>query len=197
MRHFPKPAWRPLVVALLFGSFTLAGCSGDGLPTAAAPTKVSGPGEGYRLEPGNQVRTTVFNEPTLSGDFVLDPSGNVSLPLVGTVPAAGVTAKVLEQRIAAKLVQGSLLRDPQVSVEVLTFRPFYVLGEVRQPGEFAYTPGVTVLSAIARAGGYDYRARENRVLLVRQEGSEQVSYFATEQTPLLPGDIVKVLERLF
>ncbi|MGE4218214.1 MAG: polysaccharide biosynthesis/export family protein [Alphaproteobacteria bacterium] len=197
MSLLSKHLWRGLASGALLVALALSGCSGSGLPTTEAPMKVSAPGQGYRLEPGNQIRLTVFNETTLSGDFVVDPSGNVSLPLVGNVPAAGVTASTLSERIATKLVQGSLLRDPQVSVEILTFRPFYVLGEVRQPGEFPYTPGVTVLSAIARAGGYDYRARENKVLLVRQEGGEQVSYFATEQMPLLPGDIVKVLERLF
>ena len=191
-----KHVWRALAGGVLLAALVLGGCS-DSLPGKEAPMKVNAPGQEYKLEPGNQIRLTVFNETTLSGDFIVDPSGNVSLPLVGNIPAAGITASTLAGRIGNKLVQGSLLRDPQVSVEILTFRPFYVLGEVRQPGEFPYTPGVTVLSAIARAGGYDYRARENRVLLVRQEGGEQVSYFATEQTPLLPGDIVKVTERLY
>lgn len=197
MTRCAKPIVRTLAGGFGILALALAGCAGDGLPTQAAPMKVSAPGEGYRLEPGNQVRVTVFNEPSLSGDFVLDPSGNVTLPLVGGVPAAGVTASTLADRIARTMVQASLLRDPQVSVETLTFRPFYVLGEVRQPGEFPYTPGVTVLSAIARAGGHDYRAREDQVLLVRQEGDQQVSYFATDHTPLLPGDIVKVLQRLY
>jgi len=191
-----KHVWRALTSGVLLAALLLSGCS-DSLPSKEAPMKVNAPGQEYKLEPGNQIRVTVFNETTLSGDFIVDPSGNVSLPLVGNVPAAGITARTLADRIGNKLIQGSLLREPQVSVETLTFRPFYVLGEVRQPGEFPYTPGVTVLSAIARAGGYDYRARENRVLLVRQEGGEQVSYFATEQTPLLPGDIVKVTERLY
>ncbi|WPZ37238.1 polysaccharide biosynthesis/export family protein (plasmid) [Thalassobaculum sp. OXR-137] len=153
--------------------------------------------EGYRLEPGNRVRIVVFNEPNLSGDFTLDSIGNITLPLIGNVPGSGVTARELADRIADQLKRQHILQDPNVSVEVQTFRPFYVLGEVREPGEFPYTSGMTVLSAIARAGGYDYRAREGEVVLVRVVGQEQTEYRASELTPILPGDIVKVLERRF
>ena len=89
------------------------------------------------------------------------------------------------------------MRDPKVAVEVQTFRPFYVLGEVRQPGEFPYMTGMTVLSAVARAGGYDYRAVEDEVELVRQVGDAQKEYRAVERTPILPGDIIKVHQRRF
>jgi polysaccharide export outer membrane protein len=82
-----------------------------------------------------------------------------------------------------------------VAVEVQTFRPFYVLGEVHHPGEFPYVTGMTVLSAIAKAGGYDYRAWEGEVLLVREANGEQKEYRATERTPILPGDIIKILQR--
>lgn len=190
------PGHVPLLALLIGIGLMMSACAGN-VATKEAPMTVAAPGEGYLLEAGNQVRVTVFNEPSLSGDFVLDPSGSITLPLVGSVPSAGVTAANLADRIEKTMVDASLLRDPQVSVDILTFRPFYVLGEVREPGEFPYTPGLTVLSAVARAGGYDYRAREDRVLLVRQEGTEQVNYFATERTPILPGDIIKVLERLY
>lgn len=170
---------------------------GPTFPSEAAPTKVENPAEGYRLEPGNRVRVTVFGENNLSGDFTIDPSGSLSMPLVGSVPASGVTVPALTQRIQAMLQRDAFLRDPRVAVEVVTFRPFYVLGEVRQPGEFPYTTGMTVLSAIARAGGYDYRAYEREVTLVRTVGVEQKEYRANERTPLLPGDIVRVLERRF
>jgi polysaccharide export outer membrane protein len=113
------------------------------------------------------------------------------------VRAGGVTAKVVADRIEEALARGGFLRSPQVSVEVQTFRPFYVLGEVRQPGEFPYTTGLTVLGAIARAGGYDYRARRDGIVLVREVDGEQREYRANERTPLQPGDVVKVLERRF
>lgn len=183
-------------VAVLVATLGLGACTGS-FPSVDAPMKIQSPTEGYVLEPGNRIRLTVFNEPTLSGDFALDPSGNIALPLVGNIPASGVTASVVARRVEEILRRNNYMQDPRAAVEVLVFRPFYVLGEVRQPGEFPYTSGMTVLSAIARAGGYDYRAREGQVLLVRQEKDEQMEYRAVERTPILPGDIIKVLERRF
>ncbi len=155
------------------------------------------PAETYTLEPGNRVRITVFNENNLSGDFTLDPSGNLSMPLLGNLPAAGLNVKALVARIEEALRHANLMQDPKVAVEIQTFRPFYVLGEVRQPGEFPYVSGMTVLSAIAKSGGYDYRAREEDVVLVRTIKGKQKYFRANERTPILPGDIIKVLERRF
>lgn len=182
-----------IVMAVLGGCSTTVG----EFPGEPAPAIAVNPTEGYLLEPGNRVRVIVFNETNLSGDFTVDPIGNIALPLVGNVPASGITAKALAKRIADMLKRDAYMQDPSVAVEVQTFRPFYVLGEVRQPGEFPYTTGLTVLSAIARAGGYDYRARQGEVVLVRLIGGDQKEYRATERTPILPGDIVKVLERRF
>jgi len=186
--------------ALLFtGALLLAACAqtvGD-FPSEPAPTTIINPAEGYLLEPGNRVRVIVFNESNLSGDFTVDAVGNIAMPLVGNIPASGVTVKTLAKRIEEKLKQDAYMQNPSVATEVQTFRPYYVLGEVRQPGEFPYTTGLTVLSAVARAGGYDYRARQGTVVLVRTMGDTQKEYAATERTPLLPGDIVKVLERRF
>lgn len=183
----------PLLLAVTL-CLLLTACGG-GLPSETAPAKASLPGEGYLLEPGNRVRVIVFNEPALSGDFTIDASGNIAVPLAGGIPSSGVTAKILAKRIEDALVRGGFLKEPQVSVEVQTFRPYYVLGEVRQPGEFPYTSGVTVLGAIARAGGYDYRAREGDVLLVRDIDGQPKEFRANERTQLQPGDIVKVQQR--
>lgn len=192
-RWFGALAGTATAAALLVG-----GCSVTGtLPAEEAPLKIASPAEGYLLEPGNRVRLTVFGETNLSGDFTLDPAGNLALPLVGNVPASGVTARTVARRIEDLLKSANYLQDPKVAVEVQTFRPFYVLGEVRAPGEFPYTTGLTVLSAVARAGGYDYRAREGEVLLVRMVDGEQKEYRAAERTPILPGDIVKVQQRRF
>jgi polysaccharide export outer membrane protein len=200
MRFMPTgSASRASITILLLGALALPGCrqTVGSFPSENAPMKVIDPAEGYRIEPGNRVRVIVFNEQNLSGDFTVDHTGNISLPLVGTIAASGVTAKVLVERIQERLRRENYMQDPNVAVEVQTFRPFYVLGEVRQPGEFPYTTGVTVLSAIARAGGYDYRAMQNEVVLVRQVDGEQKEYRAVERTPLLPGDIVKVMEKRF
>ncbi|WP_431860987.1 polysaccharide biosynthesis/export family protein [Azospirillum sp.] len=187
-------------VLLMMGAVSLSACGGSTIgdfPGELAPTSIVNPTEGYLLEPGNRVRVIVFNENNLSGDFTVDPAGNIALPLIGNIPASGVTAKVLTKRIGDALKRDAYMQNPSVAVEVQTFRPYYVLGEVRQPGEFPYTNGMTVLSAIARAGGYDYRARQGEVVLVRPVPDGQKEYKATERTPLLPGDIVKVLERRF
>ncbi len=174
----------------------LAACAGGvSLPTEIAPMRPGNPAEGYLLEPGNRVRITVFNEPNLSGDFTIDPSGTLSIALLGNIPASGTTAKALAKRIEDTLRKDAYLQEPRVAAEVQTFRPFYVLGEVHHPGEFPYVSGMTVLSAIAKAGGYDYRAWEGEVLLVRDINGEQKEYRAVERTPILPGDIIKILQR--
>lgn len=183
-------------MCLLLSMAALSACSAN-LPSTMAPSVAVGPNEGYTLESGNRIRVNVFNEPNLSGEFQVDPVGNVALPLIGNVSATGQTAKTLARRIEDVLNRASYLREPKVAVEVMTFRPFYVLGEVRQPGEFAYTSGMTVLGAIAKAGGYDYRARKGEVVLIRVVKGEGVEYRATERTPLEPGDIIKVVERYF
>lgn len=185
-----------LTLLLLSGCGSISSTVGD-FPSEPAPAKIANPTDGYRLEPGNRVRVIVFNESNLSGDFTVDSAGNIALPLVGNIAASGITAKALSKRIEDALKRDSYMQVPNVAVEVQTFRPYYVLGEVRQPGEFPYTTGMTVLSAVARAGGYDYRARQGEVVLVRPADDGQKEYRATERTPLLPGDIVKVLERRF
>ena len=186
-------------IGLLLAAAVLVGCAstvGD-FPSEPAPQAALNPTDGYLLEPGNRVRVIVFNENNLSGDFTVDTIGNIQLPLIGNVRAGGLTAKALSGRITEILRRDAYMKDPSVAVEIQTFRPFYVLGEVRQAGEFPYTVGMTVLGAIARAGGYDYRARQGQVVLARMIGEEQKEYAATERTPILPGDIIKVLERRF
>ncbi|HLN23248.1 MAG TPA: polysaccharide biosynthesis/export family protein [Patescibacteria group bacterium] len=187
--------WYGLFCALFTMTLLVTGCAS--LPTEMAPSVAAGPNDGYLLEPGNRIRVIVFNENNLSGDFTIDPVGNIFLPLVGNIPSTGVTARTLAQRMEEALSKASYLKDPKVSVEVQTFRPFFVMGEVRQPGEFPYTTGVTVLSAIAKAGGYDYRARKGDVVVIRTVNGEQTEYRGNERTPLVPGDVVKVVERYF
>ncbi|MQP68449.1 polysaccharide export protein [Niveispirillum sp. SYP-B3756] len=195
---FSKNPVQTFLVAGLCLVMTACGSPGQrDLPTDKAPTTIVNPADGYMLEAGNMVRVTVFNQDNLSGDLTVDPSGNITLPLVGNIRASGVTANELGRRIQQALINNNLLQSPNVSVEVQTFRPFYVLGEVRQPGEFPYTIGMTVLSAIARAGGYDYRALENDVILVRSNKGKQEEFRADELTPILPGDIIRVRERRF
>lgn len=193
--HNILPILARLCLAAVFGSF-LAGCAlGPNLPTETATMQPGNPADGYLIEPGNRIRVIVFNEPSLSGDFTVDPVGNLSLTLLGNIPASGITARALSKRIEETLRKDGYLQDPRAAVEVQTFLPVYVMGEVRQPGEFPYMTGMTVLSAIAKAGGYDYRAWEGEVVLIRAANGEQKEYRAVERTPILPGDIVRVRQR--
>ncbi|HEX6014606.1 MAG TPA: polysaccharide biosynthesis/export family protein, partial [Geminicoccaceae bacterium] len=131
----------------------------------------------------------------LSGEFALDGAGNFAMPLIGEVQAYGLTTRELEQRVAEKLKDGYLV-DPQVGIEVLNYRPFYILGEVRSPGSYPYVNGMTVLNAVALAGGFSYRALQDDFLLQRG-GSNTAGQEVSGTTPLLPGDIVTVQERFF
>jgi polysaccharide export outer membrane protein len=110
----------------------------------------------YRLGSGDRVKVTVFRHVDLSGEFSLDGSGNFALPLVGEIEARGLTSRELEQKIVTRLSDG-FIRDPQVGVEILNYRPFYILGEVKTPGSYPFQNNMNVLNAVALAGGFSYR----------------------------------------
>jgi polysaccharide export outer membrane protein len=150
----------------------------------------------YRLGSGDQVRVTVFGHQDLSGDFQIDGSGVIALPLIGNVEAGAQTVRELEYRIVHKL-KPDYLKNPRVNIEVLNYRPFYIIGEVKKPGSYPYVSGMTIINAIALAGGYTYRARENRLYLRRSSGSEKDKRAADHDTKIMPGDVIEVPERFF
>ena len=150
----------------------------------------------YRLGPGDKLRVIVFGEEDLSGEFVVDGSGYIRLPLVGQVQAANRTVYEFERDVETKLKDG-YLKAPRVSAEVMNYRPFYIIGEVGKPGEYPYVNGMSVLNAVALAGGYTYRANERSVYLRRYGDSREQSVPADETTKVYPGDIVRVVERFF
>ena len=172
-------------------------------PPPAMPTPPPAPGAAasdlvsstYRLGSGDKVKITVFRHEDLSGEFALDGAGNFAMPLIGEVQAYGLTTRELEARLQDKLQDGYLV-DPQVSVEVLNYRPFYILGEVKSPGAYPYVNGMTVLNAVALAGGFSYRAKQSDFQLQRG-GSNSAGTEVQGDTALLPGDIVTVQERFF
>jgi protein involved in polysaccharide export with SLBB domain len=150
----------------------------------------------YVLGPGDKLHLNVFGEADLSGDFTIDGSGYVRLPLVGQVRAAGYTGQQLEAVIGGTLAQG-YLKSPRVAVEVATYRPFYIIGAVNRPGQYPYVDHMNALNAIALAGGYTNTAVES-VVFVRREGSNQEVELATDRTTdIRPGDVVKVHNTLF
>lgn len=152
--------------------------------------------EAYALGVGDRVRLTVYREDTLSGEYQVNPGGNVALPLIGEVKALGATTVALGTLIQARLADGYLV-NPRVSVEMATYRPVFVLGEVRTPGQYPYASGLTVLNAIASAGGFTPRA-EKRVIYIRQPGAnDEKAYRLKPGLMIRPGDTVRLGERLF
>lgn len=178
------------VVVLLM----LTGCGGPG---SRLPMLPAGPQAPYVLGPGDQVRIIVFGEDNLTGEFRVNDSGNIALPLVGAVRAAGLSSSGLETAVGAALRRDNLVRNPSVAVEVIAYRPIYVLGEVNKPGQYAYQPGMTVVTAVAVAGGFTYRAVEGYAAVVRTADGTAVEGRATRQSFVRPGDVITVLERRF
>lgn len=161
-----------------------------------APAAPAGDADSYTLGAGDKIRVTVFGHEDLSGEFEVDGSGNVSLPLIRNVKAAGMTVRELEQEIAGRL-SPDYLKNPSVSVEVLNYRPFYIYGEVTKPGSYSYVNGMTVVNAVAMAGGFTYRARTTRVRIIHANDPSRTPKDADKDTPVLPGDVIEVPERYF
>jgi len=171
----------------------VSGCAGIDAPMEPEGLAMS---TDYRLGPGDAVRVIVFGEDQLSGEFRVDSSGQVAMPLIGEVPARDRTTRALEQDISKRLSQG-YVKDAKVSVEVLNHRPFFILGEVRNPGQYQYVNGMTALSAIAMAGGFTYRAKEDFVLITRGSDPKKGTYKAPITTRVMPDDVVRIAERYF
>jgi polysaccharide export outer membrane protein len=150
----------------------------------------------YRLGPNDKLRVITFGEESLTGEFFISGSGRVSLPLIGEIEAAGLTAAEFQQHVEAALKDG-YLKDPKVSVEVISYRPYYILGEVGRPGEYPYTNGLTVLNAVATANGFTYRANTHKVFVRHAGESKEQPYTLESNTPVKPGDTVRILERYF
>ena len=160
--------------------------------TAAAYEYLSG----YKVGAGDRLTIRVAGESDLTGDYVVDGSGNISLPYVQSVHIAGMTTPQVERLVAARLLSG-YLRDPKVSVQATALRPFYILGEVTTSGSFAYQSGITVQNAIAIAGGYGTRADQGEVLITRKNVAGTETHRAPVTTQVYPGDIIYVRERWF
>ncbi|WP_339833177.1 polysaccharide biosynthesis/export family protein [uncultured Parvibaculum sp.] len=152
--------------------------------------------DAYRLDTGDQLRVTVFGQADLSGDFTVDGNGAISMPLLPPIVARGLTTEEFEGVVAAELGR-RLLRNPNVSAQVMQFRPFFILGEVQNAGQYPYVNGMTVQSAAAIAGGYTYRANENRIRITRNLGDRIVEINVDSKALVMPGDTILVRERYF
>jgi polysaccharide export outer membrane protein len=150
----------------------------------------------YRLDAGDKLRVVVYGQEGLTNTYAIDAGGAITMPLIGSVPARGRTPASLAAEITAKLRNG-YIRDPSVAVEIESYRPFFILGEVAAPGQYPYVPNMSVESAVAIAGGFSPRARRDRVTLTHTDSSGSSRYVVPLGTALGPGDTVLVGERWF
>jgi polysaccharide export outer membrane protein len=150
----------------------------------------------YRLDAGDRLRVVVFGQEGLTNTYAIDAGGSITMPLIGAVGARGRTPAGLAAEISAKLRNG-FIRDPSVAVEVETYRPFFILGEVAAPGQYPYVPNMTVESAVAIAGGFSPRARRDSVTLTHTDNSTSSRTLVPLGTPINPGDTVLIGERWF
>ncbi len=168
-------------------------------PAAAAPAAYSyasteGP---YRLGAGDKLRIVIYGQEGLTNTYAVDAGGAITLPLIGAVKARGLTPAELAAVITARLKQG-YLREPYVAVEIESYRPFFILGEVAAPGQYPYVPNITVESAVAIAGGFTPRAQRGEVTLTRSDRDGRLARVAAPLGTLLqPGDTVQIGERWF
>ena len=150
----------------------------------------------YQLDAGDRLRVVVYGQEGLTNTYAISAGGTITMPLIGAVPARGRTPQGLASDIAARLRNG-FIREPSVAVEVESYRPFFILGEVQAPGQYPYVPNMTAESAVAIAGGYSPRAKRDRVTLTHTDASGTSRVIVPPGTPISPGDTVLVGERWF
>lgn len=179
-----------LVCVTVFAGGCVTGAIAPGVVAPASSM------DDYRLGPGDVLRIAVFNEAALSGQFPIGPRGTIAFPLAGDVPAEGKTTTEFVATLVNVLKDG-IVREPSVTVEVATYRPFYLMGEVGAPGNYAFMPGLTVANAVAAAGDFTERASRRRVFIRHAGESAEREYPLTTTTLVRPGDTVRIPERRF
>lgn len=186
-----------LTVHLLLFVLAIIGLSaGFSRYASAQSPPAAASAERYVLGPNDRIRLKVYGEADITGEYEIDSGGQVSIPLAGHITAAGSTTRQLERSIASALAKG-IVRDPRVNVEIAQYRPYYILGEVKKSGEYPYRLGLTVMDAVASAGGFTYRANENKVYLRRSGAGAEETYALDAPVPVFPGDNIRVPERYF
>lgn len=179
---------------LIGAGFGLAACGSD--VSAPPPEPSGGADAAYKLAVGDRLQIAVFGHPKHTGEFQVDSAGHINFPLLGEVEAKGRTVAQLRQNLKQELNENYIV-DPKVSVEVLNYRPFFILGEITSAGQYSYEPGLTVRQAIAKAGGFSRRAARDEVILRRPSEQGMKVYNAELDTKILPGDTIEVRQRLF
>ena len=211
-----------LILLLAVLTSGLSGCKGSAIPglttpdfALSTPAPLPGPGQAYppgagrappgvpvvpfatySLDSGDRVRVIVFGQQNLSNVYTVGASGTVAIPLIGQVRARGLTTGELSNQIARKL-RAQYIKDPKVTAEVVTYRPFYILGEVTRPGQYPYAHALTVEEAVAIAEGYTPRAKKRMVRITRRFDGVMSTVMVPTDYPIQPGDTIYVLQRLF
>lgn len=189
---FVRPP-KMLALALVGTALTLAGCAAN----APAPKSFEQAAlQPYRLDSGDRLRISVFEQTGLTNTYTVDQAGYIAFPLIGQVAARGQTMPALEGAIAARLKQG-YLRDPDVTIEVDRYRPVFVMGEVGRPGQYSYVPGMTAQTAVAVAGGFTSRGNRTDVDLTRKINGQAITGRTSASATVMAGDTIYVRERLF
>lgn len=199
---YGQPYGAPPVVVANNGGGAIAALSNSFAP-APVPIAYAAPvgapvryDASYHLDAGDKLRVVVYGQEGLTNSYAIDAAGSITMPLIGAVPARGRTPAGLAGEIAARLRNG-YIREPSVAVEVESYRPFFILGEVSAPGQYPYVPNMTVESAVAIAGGFSPRAKRDVVTVTHTEGGGSMRAVVPLGTPLAPGDTVFVGERWF
>jgi polysaccharide export outer membrane protein len=188
---------RLAILPLLLLMTGLAACGGGPIRgSAEAMRQSSVAAQGYRLAPGDKVHVTVFNEANLSGDYVVSPDGRVTLPLAGGLQAAGLTLPQFQTAVT-QLLKNGFVQDPNVTITASDLRPYYILGEVKKPGRYSYTPDLTVLNAVATAEGFTYRANTGAIYIRRASEPSEREVELTATTAVMPGDTIRISQRYF
>lgn len=192
-----NPLKKVVIAVLALSATVLASCStGPGIGSQQEMAAATSTMNTYKLGSGDEVKVTVFGEADLSGSFVVDGQGKISMSLVGAVPVGNLTLEEVSRLIEAKYKDG-WLRDPKVTAELTKGRPYYILGEVNRPGEFPFVSGLTVMNAIASAGDFTYRADRNKVLIKSSDSPNEREVELTPTTAVRPGDTIRIRERFF
>jgi len=181
------------VLASLIVGLTISGCATYKPVNNAFYEELKKP---YTLDSGDRMRVTVFGQNDLTNTYSVEKSGYIAFPLIGSVIARGHTPKQVESEIARKLRAG-FLRNPDVSVEIAQYRPFFIMGEVATGGQYTYVPGMTVQNAVAIAGGFSARAEQADTDITRQVNGNVMTGRVLISDPILPGDTIYIRERLF
>jgi polysaccharide export outer membrane protein len=185
---------KPVCAGALLGLvLLLAACAGPLSSLSPLPPAEDGP---YQLGAGDRVRLQVFGQEELSQDYIVSDSGMITVPLVGSVEAEGRTLAALEDEIARQLSNGILV-DPNVTAAIVAYRPFFILGETKAPGQYPYVPRMTVLTAVSMSGGFTFRADRDEVSITRLVDGRMAEFRADPLAFVQPGDVINVYERYF